>query len=247
MAYGKNETASKAYQRLLDWLDDCANTGGNVSNLALDLMNRAQEELRIYRPWSDLVRTTDLTLTDNAATLDDVVGEVFAAYADTDDDGLPDKWFWNSSKRVDDGYVIRDAFAKDTGHSRTITFYRAPSNTVTLEYITKLEDFVVADVDEDDDSYAAAYSFFPNSLLVARAQRIHALEGGVPDPNEYNGLMDREKDLLTDYSQSHEYINIDMRMELLDDDAVGVDLETYSMDLGSDGIAAPYTNDYDQG
>ncbi len=247
MAYGKDEVVARVYERLLDWLDDCSNTGGNVTNLALDLLNRAQEELRTYRRWSDLVTTSELTISSRQATLPDDCGEIVRVFEDTDGDGLPERFWWLESKRPDDGYTIRDAFDKSTGHSRTITFYTAPSSTTYLKYIKALEDFEAADVDTDESGYAAAYSFFPNALLMARAQLIHVREGGVPDTNEMKIVQDTHDRLMTDYEQAHQWANTDMRMEILDDQAMALDIESYDLLNGSDGASSPYGNDYDQG
>lgn len=222
MAYG-SEVFSTAYNRMKDWLIE-ANDGGNVTDLALDLLNRAQERLRMYRPWEELVKQQALTVSSKTASLPSDCGEILALWHDSDSDGHPDFYYYNRSRRVDTGYRMTDSFTKAAGHARTITFYAAPSYTVYLEYIIKLDDFA---------NSGTEYSFFPIDLLVAQAQIIHYTEQDLVDEG-YRAVFDNWQRLLVDYEQAHSWRNIDMRWEITDDQNNDVEQEVYSLIDGPD-------------
>ena len=232
-----NETYANIENRLNDWLQV---SGGSVSNLALDLLNRAQDSLWEFDNWQQLVKEQDLTLTDNACSLPADFGKVIAVGHDSDGDGKMDFWYFQDSPHADTGYKIRDTFTKAAGHSWTITFFTSPSNTVTLIYQVVLSDF--------EDSETAEYSFFPADLLLLEAQYIHLVDSGQVDANEHKALVSRRWEKLTDYWQAHQYRNVDMRMVQLDTHGDPIATEQYSMDGASDGLdVGDHDPDYDLG
>lgn len=231
----ENSLYSDIYNRLLDWMSDVANTGGNVSNRARDLLNRAQEQLRIYRAWDGLLKRSQLTVTDKVATLPDDCREIVRVWHDSDSDGKPDFYYYQDSKRPDDGYYITDTFAKATGHTRTMTFYAAPSYDPYVEYIHSLDEFT---------GDGTEYSYFPGELLLATAQLIHVTESGIVG-NEYSAIERRQSHLMLDYEQSHQYQNIDPRSVQNDDDGVEIELEDFNLYDGAGGIVSHFDNDYD--
>lgn len=236
MAGFHSDVFSTIKNRMLDWLQ-FSNTGGNVTDLALDLLNRAQRELWNYRAWEYLVTRANLTVTNKAATLPAGFGKVIRVFSDTNADGLPDFYYYNRSSRADDGYRLSDAFVKATGHAWTMTFWSAPQNTVTLEYQIVLEDFAGTDTE---------YSFFPGELLLARAQKIHITEAALVG-NEYTAIVTREKELLLDYEHAHHYRNMDMRMELNDENGTQIENEEFDLAGGTRSAANSFDNTYDNG
>jgi len=236
MAGFHSDVFSTIKNRLLDWLQ-FANTGGNVSDLALDLLNRAQRELWNYRAWEYSVRRVTLTVSNKVATLPAGFGKVLRVFSDTNGDGLPDFYYYNRSSRADDGYYLTDSFAKATGHSWTMTFWSAPQNTVTLEYQIILDDFNGAETE---------YSFFPGELLLVRAQKIHITEAALVG-NDYTAIMNREKELLLDYEHAHHYRNVDPRMELSDENGTQIENEEFDLGGGTGAAANSFDNSYDNG
>jgi hypothetical protein len=231
-----SETYTSVKNDFLDWMSDQANDGGNVTDVALRTINKAQLSLWRYRPWTYLLKSQTLTLTSKAATLPVDFGRVVRVYSDSDGDGKPDTFFYEHG-RYDNGYKIRDVFAKATGHAFTITFYSTPANTVYLDHIVKLDDFT---------GTGTEYSYFPGDLLLAEAQYIHIVDSGLIG-DEFQAIVNRRNELLRDYEEAHQYVNVDPRVQHNDYYGNEVLQETYTLD----GEMASGTNrhslDYDDG
>lgn len=202
------ETYVDIKKRLNDWL---RNTAGEVNNLPLDLLNRAQNWLTKYRRWTDMMKTV---------TLEAVTGEVNAYYlpsdmaafttifVDSNMDGKPDQYLYRQA-RHHDGYEIEDRFTKTAGHRWVVTFYTAPTETPRCYYQKRLDDF-------QDDETNPQYSFFPGELLLRTAQLIHIEETGLTGP-EIRAILDSQEKQIRDYEQAHNAVNNDLRMEIKDD------------------------------
>lgn len=234
MAY-HSDLFSEIKNRLTDWLES---TGGAVTALEKDLLNRAQRSLWNNAPWDYLVKTQALALTNKAATLPADFGKVLSVWHDSDGDGRPDFYYYNSSRYADNGYYIRDAFAKATGHAWTITFFAAPSNTPYLEYQATLANFA--------DS-GTEYSFFPGDLLLLKAQEIHITEMGLVG-SEYQAIKTRLEEELRDYKQAHQWINHDPRVVQNDWHGDPIEVPNYALD-GSASVVSIDDHDpsYDRG
>lgn len=231
---------SDAYKRMVDFIVE-SNTGGSVENLARDLLNRAQEQLRMYRMWEELTRRETLTVnSSNNSYLPTDCGEIIGIYHDSDNDGRPDWWYWNRSKRVDQGYYFGNDFDRLSGYSRYFHFFTAPNHTPILWYVRTLEAFVGTNTSGDDTEY----SFFPLDLLVVTAQIIHRSEQDIIE-NSYEVLELRRQQLLADYEQSHQWINADMGMEVNDANGDLVYMNEYNLSGGGSRDASPHDNDYD--
>lgn len=229
---------SNVYNRYLDWLNDQANTGGNVTNNALDTINRAQRNLWQYRAWCELVKTASLTVTNLVASLPSDYGRLISMWHDSDSDGKPDFYYYLEG-RPDNGYRLRDPFTKAGGHSRTVTFFRAPSYTPQIEYQFALDDFT---------NVGTEYSFFPEDLLFAEAQLIHVADGAFIAGNDINTIEKRRNELRRDFEDAHQWLNADMRMQSNDSFGHEVQQEEYAMDGEmSSGTARHHEADYDDG
>ena len=221
-------------KRLLDWLP-YADTGGNVTNLAKDLLNRAQRELWQYRAWENLIKRQDLTLTAKAASLPADFGRVVSVFHDTDGDGMPDFYYFNRSAYADNGYRIADVFVKATGHAWTITFWASPSSTPTLEYQAILEDFA---------GTGTEYSFFPGDLLMLTAQKIHGAEADMVGA-EFGVNKQAWQESIRDYEQANQWVNINSEMNLVDAVGQTVEMETFDLFEGSGDVRNSFDNSYD--
>lgn len=213
-----SETYLDIKNRLSDWL---RNTGGDIENLPLDLLNRAQNRLTEYRRWTDMMRTASLEAVsgeNNAYYLPSDMAAFVTIFFDSDNDGRPDKYFYRHA-RHDNGYEIRDDFDKSTGHSWVVTFYNSPSEAPKAYYQKRLDDFT---------GEGTEYSFFPGELLLKCAEVIHIEETGLTGA-EVQVLRNTYFELLKDYEQAHHNVNNDLVMEI--NDVTGNHISTEGMDL----------------
>lgn len=221
-----NETITPIINRLTDWLQY---EGGEVTNLPLDLLNRAQDSLWRYRRWDDLVkRSSALSITNKVATVPaDFKGVFMRLGSDLDGDGRLD-FFYYPKDNTDNGYEMRDTFDKDTGHTYTFTFYNTPSYDVYMEYMVYLEDFT---------GTGTEYTFFPGDLLLVEAQYIHIVETGKVG-NEYQAITNRRSELIRDYEQAHQFQ--DRNMEMQQNDVLGNQIfnEQYNLEGAIDGLSS---------
>ena len=214
------ETYLELRKRLSDWL---RSTGGDVTNLPLDLLNRAQNWLTEYRRWTDMMVSAELTAVSgetNSFYLPSDMAAFTMIFYDSDSDGKPEKYYYRHA-RHDDGYEITDTFDKSTGHSWVVKFYTTPSYTPKAYYQRKLVDFT-------NDEVNTQYSFFPGELLLRTAQLIHIEETGLTG-TEVQVIINSQKGRLKDYAQAHHNVNNDLRMEINDDS--GSKIKAESMDL----------------
>ena len=189
------------------------------------------------RDWEDLiVRYSLSSLSAKSQSLPADFGRVVRLWHDSDGDGRADYWYYAYGK-YDDGYYISDDFEKATGHSKTITFYRSPTHTPTLEYIKTLDHF---------EGTGTEYSFFPPDLLLRTAQKVHIEEADLVG-NEYQAIINAHAELLRDYEVAHQYRNRDMRNEILDDYGDPIDVEQYNLSGDTDRWNDGYDNSYDHG
>lgn len=231
---------SNTYVELKNTLDDwIQEIGGAVSNRPLSLLNRAQEILTMYRPWEDMITDTELTVTDLTVSLPSDMAQLIMLYADLDNNGKPDYYYY-SQAWLERGYTLKNTFSKATGHSRTALFYTAPTLGVWCRYTYKLEDFT-------DDEVTPQLSFFPGELLLAQARVLHLTETGLSGPEMQINIKSLE-DKLTDYEQSHHFVDTDLNRDILDRD--GFRIFTEGTDLTGDyreDRATGLGNDYDAG
>jgi hypothetical protein len=236
MASFLDEPYSTFSKRLTDWLNTA---GGEVTNLTLDLFNRAQYRLMTYRPWEGLIVRQSLTLssTKTSALPTDFTGTVISVYIDTDADGKPDMYFYRNGN-PSNGYRLTNVFVKATGHSWTITFFATPSPNPVIVYPKALPDFA---------GTGTEYSFFPPDLLLAAAKAIHIEESDLVG-DEYQAVLNNYATLLRDYEQANQYQNTEMRMAVLDDSGDEVGVDDYDMCGGSEtDVAGFYDNSHDLG
>lgn len=235
MATFLNEPYSTFSKRLTDWLNTA---GGEVTDLTLDLYNRAQQYLCLYRAWDGLLTHWQSTLTSNVITLPtNFSGTVCSVYIDTNEDGKPDKFFYRDAG-TENGYKAVNSFAKATGHSWTFTFFTTPSANPYVVYPVTLEDF---------EGTGTEYSFFPSDLLTTTAKKIHIEESDLVG-KEYDAILNQQTALLRDYEQSHQYQNIEWKMRQIDDSGDEIGNEAYDLEGGAESsLQDDYDNDYDLG
>ena len=192
MPYGSGTYAEYA-ARMNDWMKYKA-TGANITNRTLDLANRSQNWLIMYRPWADLKKTAELTVSDNEADFPSDFARMVHCNWDSDGDGKPDGYFFDRG-RIGQGYLVTDIFDKDTGHARVIKFFNTLSQTPKMVYIHYLDDF---------EGTGDEYSFFPGELLLRTAQMLHSEETGLK-ASDISPILSSHKRLLDMYTAAHTY------------------------------------------
>lgn len=153
------------------WCDSSPTGGEYVSLLPLEYANRAQDALWSDPPqgWDYLTKTAKLTLSGLTASLPSEFGMMLNVYTDSDGDGKPDRYYFKDGKLLE-GFKFSDAFAKDTGHSFSITFYQSPESDVYCDYQVKLDPFAGTDTE---------YLFFPKNLMLRKMQHLRCLDKGM--------------------------------------------------------------------
>ena len=236
----KSTLFSDLQLRLKSWLqiDD---ESSFITSTSLDLLNRAQNWLIMYKPWSKLLKRSALTLADkNASVPSDFAYELKLYSKPSGATGAPDIYYTRENK-YERGYEINDGFTKAAGHAEVISFYQVPSWPVYLEYIRTLDDFTGEGVE---------YSFFPGELILAVAKVIHAEEMGGLTTGEVAQLRDSRQLLLDAYVSSSQYNNGDLSMHV--NDAIGnpIEIDDYTMmgsELSNTNACNRYDRDYDCG
>lgn len=214
--------------RLNDWL--IVNpVGGNIANLDLDLLNRAQGWLCTYRPWDFLKKSAALTLgSSNIAVLPDNLWQILEVYADVNGDGKPDWWYYQDDPDISKRYVLNSTFDTTTGHVWTISF---PSTAAVLQslvvrYIASLPDYVGA---TSDGTPVVEYSFWPGELLLRCAQKIFLEENGIVNDNK-NAIMVSFREQLTNFEQFAQKTNVAMDHTIKNRNGVPVKMFGHAMD-----------------
>ena len=211
-----------------EWLGK-GDVGKHTSSFAKRYLNRSQKALNIYRSWKALTKKYQtLSLTSKVGTYPTDCVKLIRVYEDSDGDGLPDKFYTN------DEYIIKPTFTKAAGLSKTITFYSAPSSTIYLDYVIKLDDF--------EDSGSDEYSFFPGELLLKKAQCLYLEQDGRIGTDEYKMILNSLNSDLIDLIQ-REVENVDMRREVKDSEGRRVVVESYNL---ADGPGEHHTGRYDR-
>lgn len=239
MGYGAY-LLSNVYKRFKDWADDTANTGDNVTDLALDAINQARDELRMHQKWEELMVRATLSITDRVATLPDDIGEVLWV-AEVDGNGRRKKFYFQNSNDTSRSYVINNTYDQTAPHSQTWTFIMAPSGNIDVAYIKRLPDFTAAQVANGADP---VYLFFTENLLLTKAKEIYLLDGDMIT-DELGAVQAKLEKLLGDFEEAHQWVNYDLKIDILDDYGQVMDMEIYDMQGGLGPSNSRYDNSYD--
>lgn len=212
------ETYTVISNRLSDWLRV---TGGKVSNLPLDLLNRGQNKIQGEKPWSKLMFNIELEQVEDETNTyllpDEMITYKLLGY-DTDEDGKMDGYFYRHARRSQ-GFEIEDRFDKAAGHKYYVRFYVAPFNTPIVRYQKQLTDFTGEDTE---------YSYFPGEFLLRAAQLVHIEETGLK-PSDVQIIKNSYNDELKKYESNHHMVNNDLRMEMLDNAGTPISTESTSL------------------
>lgn len=234
-------TFTPVYNRFKDWLRGyTGNTGNNVSDRALDYLNRAQDYLWNYRDWQNLLKRQTLTLdSDRKVTMPSDYGKTHIVFYDTNGDNHPDGYYHENHHLRDHSYYLRDTFDESTGHSFEMEFNGTPPYTPILEYKYKLNDYT---------GEGTEYNFFPDELLLRTAQKMHLEDSDMVTGQVYSMINNSFLENIRDYTQAHQWVDMEMNWVSLDDFGDMADVEEYNLLEGGDsrlGRSDRYSNDYD--
>jgi hypothetical protein len=219
--------------RLNDWLNVA---GGNVSDIGLDLMNRAQARLQREVEWDGRIYRHTCVMTGLSTPMPDNFLQEVRVFHDLNGDGKPD-YFYYQNGDAQNGYKKEDVFALATGHVITFTFFSPLQGTPIVEYIPVLADFT---------GTGTEYSYFPGELILKLAQLIHSEE--MPDDMTNGGLKAIEKSYqmqLQEYRRAHYGANRDTKRIITDYHGNSIRPGNMSLDGMNDGRSSSFSRDTD--
>jgi len=225
-----NDTYTTLKPRLTDWLRKTG--GGSVTDLELDLSNRALLWLWQYRDWDDLIQRLTVTLDSSLnMTLPAALGRIVNVYWDTDSDNVIEGKFNLNDVDEAKNYIITDTFTKAVGHSRVIHFPRA-NHTPVIKYVATLEALTGSGTE---------YLFFPAELMLRTAQRLRIEEKGITGVDTKSILEAQEREL-NNYTDANYRRNVSGRFVLKDSNGDEVFTENLALDgsdTGMSGVRRP--------
>lgn len=202
-----NDPVDTIVNRLKDTLV-FSDTGNNVSNYALDLLNRAQNWLSMFKQWEFLIKEAELAVgTDRIAQLPTDINTILDIFVDTGGIGVPTIHYYSNSNDPTDLYNLFDTFDATTGHSWYIRFpVNSPiEGTVYLKYTYNLPTIEAGQL----------HTFFPSELLFRCAQKLHHEDKGTTgDSIEYTIRAFNE--LLDSFTRNSQHTNQKMDFSIKD-------------------------------
>lgn len=183
-----------------------SDTGNNVENYALDLLNRAQNWLCMYKQWDYLKKEVELTVdSDRIAQLPSDINVLIDVYDKVGGLGKPSRHYYPDAVDVSQRCELRCAFNTTTGHSWTLSF---PSTALLSGQLYLLYMYNLADIAESD-----TYTFFPGELLVRCAQKIHIEDKGLTGDTA-NLAIQAFNDQLRNFETNSQYVNHKMDLTI---------------------------------
>ena len=192
-----SQTFEEVNNRLKDWMINDVDSA-NIANRSLDLINRAKDTLLEYKPWNDLTKRSELTITNKQASVPSDFGYLagYKVFSQTNDNSGPNVFYYEG-QRFNYGYRWANAFTKDGGHDKSIIFYQTPPYSVYIEYVMALEDYTGSGTE---------YLFFPAELTLRAAQVRHIIESGITG-SEVTQIREDYQLLLDQYTSQNQYVN----------------------------------------
>jgi len=216
MSYFGDTYTTNIKPQLQDWLTN-TDASKNVSDLPLDLANRAQKNLWAKKAWSNLIVRVSLSLTNASYTFPADFGRIVDMWADLAGQGVATYWFYEADN-YEKGYRLDAGFTKAAGYSRSITFHYAQQSSAYMRYQKVLSNFT---------GEGTEYSYFPANLVLLEAQRINALEKG--NMKEFSALSTSFNEVFQDFSNTTQWVNYDPSPRLNDRLGNEIYTENYSL------------------
>lgn len=204
-----DSVVSDIKNELNDWLNV---RGGDVTDMALSLINQAIEQLWNRRPWDVLLKTATLSLTNNIAPLPADFGRLVYIGSDLDGDGVVDWYYSNGDRNTKKRYDFESTLSSTNQITLSVKFNDTPQQTPKICYVVKLNK-VVNDTD---------YLFFPASLVLVTAQKIHEKDN--------DGIATQWKELIVDFEESNYHIDRSMQKIQQDVNFNALYIENYDLE-----------------
>jgi hypothetical protein len=224
---------SEIEPRLKDFIK--AGDNGNVTNVALDLLNRAQDYLWQYKAWGYLQKVASVTMTNSTGSMPSGFGRLLSVYLDSNNDGIPEIQYYENHSDITRTYSMAATFVTATGYTWTITMPNAPG-TIKVRYMPEITAFT---------GTGTEYSVFPAQLLLITAMKIHLQEIGA-DSNDLQAVINAWSEEIRDFTQAIHKMNPPRGISVRD--GVGQQVGISGMDISGDDIASYPTsnlpNDY---
>lgn len=170
--------------------------GGEVSNLALSLINRARARIWQYKPWTYLSKSVTLTLdSDQESDLPDDFGRVHIIQP-TETTRFPVYGFRHTMKSR--RYDFVNTVSITTGITQKIKFYNSQTS-LFMVYIQKIDNVT------DNTNYL----LFPANLVIRAAELIFA-ESEQKNQSKIKSLKDAYEDEIRDFQQYYHSNNAQM-------------------------------------
>jgi len=211
--------------------------GGAVTDIARDLLNRAQQHLWSHTEWQGLRKQSTLVVdpVTYLAPMPADYGRMVNIYWDSTGDGIADGYFdigGTDPMRFAD---VRETFDISTGMTFNVFFGRVPTFTPIVRYIANLNDFTEVDAQNQP---ITEYSFFPAELLLKTAEMLHLQEKG-SDNVTLGAVTGAHLNLLTQFEQMQ---NRGSSQDRAMRDALGYRVYSESLDLRGDDSSGGVRN-----
>lgn len=206
-----------------DLVDDLDHDGGS-DDLALRLINRAQEQIIQEELWHSLLVKYQITLDSNKQAdppSDIYLNRIYAIMRDDDENNIAEVYY-NYKYDINYGYEFITTGDKDTGYTSKIQFNDPPDNILYIYYQRKLDEFTGSGTE---------YSWFPRNLMVAAARMIYLAPEALTN-NDFNAAERRYRNLLKNYSKSVQNQNTSSKFESLDDYGSKIRISRFNLSGG---------------
>jgi hypothetical protein len=199
-----------------------SDTGNNIENLALDLLNRAQNWLSMYRQWDYLKKVTELTVGANhIAILPSDVNSIISIYSDIEGVGKPSIYYHLNANDIAERYELYDTFSVVTGHSWYVQF---PSAVPILEPLFIAYTYNLADIAPTD-----SFTFYPSELLLRCAQKLHIEDKGLTG-DSIDVALRAFHEQLDNFVRNSQHVNHKMDLSVKDKWGNPIKLQGYRHD-----------------
>lgn len=228
-----NDSAATLIKRVKDVLT-WSDTGNNVENYALDMINRANAWISMYRPWDVCKKVSLLTIGDNRiVNLPTDLNSILRIYVDNGDGGqyvdlYPD------APVPEDRYELFDSFTPTAGH---LWYLQLPSAASTLgplyiKYIYNLAEITATDM----------FLFYPSELLLRTAHKLHIADKGITGDSAQVALAEFEV-VMNNFIRNSQYNNQPMDLNVHNKYGTPTKISGHALDgSGSIRVYSPYKN-----
>jgi hypothetical protein len=241
-----NEPISAIRNRLKNWLN-VSPSGGNVANLDLDLLNRANQWLQAYRRWDSLVTIYTLTVQDNtinaisypkSSVCPTDVKAILEIYVDNAVIGKPNLYFYEEDNDVAFRYTKQLIWDKTSSLPYWLLSWPSVSPLLSqpkLKYNRMIDDYLGVD---GNGAAIVEYSFFPPNLLLRCAQKIHIEEKGITGDN-VNPILASFREELKMYETMVQFNN--QKADLTPKNKFGQPIKLYGHQMNGRQLRTGYT------